>query len=407
MIRRVYGALALGLLIFPWSQSRAEGLLCSQVYEETRLRQHLSELEKIGNPNFLFPDDPGVQVTVSQTVFPVKSWKVQKIQTKDNEEFVGLDVGLAHFEKDQESYVRPYRKHLASSEYKRPFYLEQSGELKDAVEEAKKWRWGFHDAVIDAYLNHPHKQKYLNLFEISSLMSQTAIFENSDVFGIIAKPTKSLKELTRKEVRGLALVSIQLSFYSPEYTRLTDFDSPRFLSSIRGKKRSLRLPFIFRMEKPFIKTESTVQRAVESGSAMISEKPVNISEFLQQFEKEFAGKKLGEINRFLNADPNQPQALRDLAFLMMLERAEEKGIDVLFASGDRASSRLFKRDYAMSDYVEIHRKVLEPNGEESADKVETEYAMVLYVGSEKYVELKRKLQDSVRALRTKTEAFIH
>lgn len=373
---------------------------CEGIYNQARdssrttlsiLKQHIEDLANSGGfPMQQSTNDPIVKIQVSETTFPMSNWVVQKIKTSDGGSYFGLDVGFENFAKDQEKLGQLYLNHLAGPNYNLPFSIEQIGNRKSSVDELKKWRWSFHEAVIQSYASHPHKKKYLDLGELSSLSFQNNLAEHSDVFGIVLDPGKPLSQMTKNEIKANTVVTVQLTYASHSYAVLTDLDYTKVIRNIREKNpaKNLWLPFMDRMQYPSLENSNS------PNTAMAPMPQIDISDFKFKFQSEFGNKKVAEINRWSKPMTSASDSLRDLSLLMLLNRAEERGVEFLFASSDKATRRLFTRQYFFKDYHTILRPIFNKQGQTTGNFAEEEFVLFLQIGTPEYLELKQKLKAS-------------
>ena len=365
--------------------------------------KHLEELKHIGSPNLMFPQDPGVRYEVSQTAYPRSAWHIEQIQSSSNHSFYLFDVGLKHLEEDQINFNEIYRKHLAAPDtYKRPIHFDRVGEAKQALEELKKWRWAFHDAVMSTYAHHPHKKQYIDPLAISGLISENSSRENSDVFGIITHPQQSLQSLGRDQIRKLTAVTVQLTYPATELEFLSQPDFSSFYFDIRKQPSPQKyLPFMNGIRKPLSK--------IELGPSKRQTEPFpyrDMTEFFKKFYSDFPDQNIAEINRLAKPSKDAPDALLDLILLRLFDRAEEMKISTLFASTDRATRLLFTRRYGFSDYLSYRQEIFNLRIQEIIGEAdETEYVIFIRVGSPEYSRMKLRLIESVKQLEVHPSTF--
>jgi hypothetical protein len=323
---------------------------------------------------------PTQDIAVSETKFPVKNWKVDILSPKESsEKYVLVDVGLKNLESDQEILDHIYQQHLLGPNYLYPIHFVFKGEKKKSVELLERFRWGLHDAVIKIYQGTPRKQKYLDLQGLSGLMFENNLTQNSDVLGVLKAKVGSLVDWTKKQVREHTEVAIQIT-----YSIRRIFDQPNY-DKILGKVRRRHLPFMDRYP------ESSEKQSM-----------------MEQFEKDFAEVSVAEFNRFAKASAKVPESLEKYLLLKAIERAEARGVQVLFASTDRATKRLFEGEYHFSLYKEIPLKeiFMKANNDISEGLPEREFVLMMVIGSPEYVEFMTYLRSKVTELSHSTESFL-
>jgi len=378
---------------------------CASIFEDSIIAKRLADLERRGLPNYDYAADPGIRYEFPNTVYPRSAWNIDQIQTNDGHRFFSFDVGMKRIADDQASYLAVYKSHLLNQgTYSRPIHFDDTGEAKVAKAELQKWRWGFHDAVMRTYENTPHKKKYIDPLERNALAAYNSRNENSDVFGIVYAPGQSFESLSRNQINQLTAVTAQLTYPSQDITFLSQVNTGPFLRQIRGEAEPQKyLPFMNGMRTPLIQMEMNPPVKLSEPAAGPFEVPQtpqrDLTEFFKKLNEEFSGLNIAEINRLAKPQKDIPDSILSAILLKVFERAEEMKIDILFATADRATRVLFKRDYGFTDYLNFTRPIYNISSHEIVGETdEVEYVLLIRVGSPEYLAMKERLRRSVQNL---------
>lgn len=223
------------------------------------------------------------------------------------------DVGFRTLETDAQSMNSLVAGTLLSSNA--PVIRFTSSEARvRALEQLSTFRWACFDRVMQIYRNHRTKQKYLGEIDFEHFLSADRDNLNVDVFALTKEPLPWTAE--RRRLREQIVSSIQISYDRP----YGDYLRP----SLDGLLAAHNEPATVLTQLPFARRLDPARR----------------DDFLAKFEATYQGSKC-EITRYINRDT--PRAIVARLILEIFERARERNCDLMVASGDAHSLRLFRR----------------------------------------------------------------
>ncbi len=230
-----------------------------------------------------------------------------------------------------------------------------------------KYRWALHFAVLDVYRT---KKKYLSRQDFQNLKAANLFSNNSDVFGLLdAGSSLPGQQDSQLEISQRLLLTLQISypgernFFRPTLKGLTA------TTNVEAVFPDDRLPFEYRLP-------------MEHELA-----------FREKFYQRFAKKSTCELTRYAKFQ-NIPQAVHDRFLYEALVTAVKRGMNVLVASGDPFTARLFQR-YGFKIFDRLP----------TAQEKETEYLTYLEVNSPEFRNLVARLGPSGAATKIIDENY--
>lgn len=263
------------------------------------------------------------------------------------ESFTFLSTGFKHLEADGQLLNQVFLRHIEKFG-RSNFVVRFSRQHQRAMQTVEDVRWFLHDAVMEKYRS---VKSYLTEGDFFMLRFADENTDNNEVFAILNEENR-LGATLQITYMGDA------QFFQPNVTGLLQ------AAGLKPYILSNRLPFQYRIK---------------------SEVDPN---FMSQFHKDFPTEETCEFTRYA-AFTKLPKSIQDRLLFEALQSAAGRGIRVIFAGGDKITSRLFRK-YGFKVYKALPTQSGSP-----------EYLTYLKIPSPEFTKVWGQLRKSARAIERK------
>lgn len=270
-----------------------------------------------------------------------EDWRV------DGASFTFISTGFKHMEAEGQLLNQVFLRHIERFG-RSNFIIRFSREHRQAMQTVEDVRWFLHDAVMEKYKS---VKGYLTEGDFFVLKFADENTDNNEVFAVLNEDNRLGATLQITYVGDA-------QFFQPNITGLLQ------AAGLKPYIPSNRLPFQYR-----IKSESDPN-------------------FMDQFHKDFPTEETCEFTRYA-AFTKLPKSVQDRLLFEALQSAAGRGMRVIFAGGDKITSRLFRK-YGFKVYKALPTQSGSP-----------EYLTYLKIPSPEFTKVWGQLRKSARAIERK------